>query len=88
MTTATQIAADKKRELWNALYDFVHGNGGWVVSVPDAFPLRVELRQGSALPAKLTQAGYAPRSCGMTTRILPNKPIVSVDIIEIDLPGH
>jgi hypothetical protein len=76
--------SEQRRKLWDALHAFIHSNGGAVVSVPGATVLRVEIPQDSSLPTKLTEAGWSPHHCGVTTRIGPTG-FKAVDVIEISL---
>jgi hypothetical protein len=78
-------AAQRKR-LWAALAKYIHENGCFLVSPPGEGRLRIEVPQGSALPAKLTGLGYSPRHLSTGTRIQLGK-FVPVDVIEISLPG-
>jgi hypothetical protein len=64
-------ANERRQKLFTALNTFISAQGGWVVSAPGAKNLRVEMRQGSSLPAKLSEFGYDPRHCGTSTRITP-----------------
>jgi hypothetical protein len=82
---AAPTVSEKRLRLWNALRNFVHENGGAVVSVPGHKTMRIEVRKGSAIPAKLIAAGHHPYQCGSTTRIEGGR-FAAVDIIEIDLP--
>ena len=77
--------SDHQKRLWKALDDYVRHHGGAVVSVPFHKNLRIEIPKDSALASKLSEAGYRPFHCGMTTRITANG-FSSVDVIEIDLP--
>ena len=49
---------EQRRKLWEALNEFIHLNGGWVVSPPGEKVLRIEVMKGSSLPTKLTELGY------------------------------
>ncbi|MGA2816754.1 MAG: hypothetical protein ABSE67_10730 [Xanthobacteraceae bacterium] len=69
---------EKRKALWNALNDFIRGSGGWVVSLPGATTLRVEIPQGTSLPAKLIELGYSPRHCGNGSRITPAGTIETI----------
>ena len=80
----TREAARRRVELSDALSRFIAGQGAWVTSVPGQKALRVEMRQGSSLPAKLVQLGYAPRLCSAGTRITADG-FVAVDVLEISL---
>ena len=74
----------KRIQLWNALSDFIHENGAWTTSVPGMKLLRLEVPQGSSLPAKLAELGYAPRHAGTGTRITSAAAngFMPVDVIE------
>jgi hypothetical protein len=93
--TDAQIATaplDKKRkELWEALNDFVCQNGGWIVSPPHSSQIRFECSPGSALPKSLRELGHVPRKGGTVERLMPvaagdQVGTVRVEIYEIDLP--
>ena len=73
-----------RRRLWQAVSDYVHGQGGWVTSVPFARFVRIEVKQGSPLPVQLEKAGHQLRHAGMTTRI-GSDGFSTVDILELDL---
>lgn len=83
---ALRLAVEQRKDLWAALCEFVRLNGGWVVSQPGTKQMRIEISRSSPLPAKLTQAGYAPRHINTGTRAQDGK-FMPVDIISIDLPG-
>lgn len=78
---STVLQDQKRRDLWQALTDFIHQEGAFVVSVPHRFPLRIEMRRDSSLAAKL--AAYEPKTVGWTTRVVPDR-IEQVEVIEID----
>jgi hypothetical protein len=81
--------------------DFVHANGGWITSPLGIMRMRIEAPQGSPLPAKLGELGYAVRACGCGQRVSPlgkiephgrapvkyHPAIITTDIVEIDLGG-
>jgi hypothetical protein len=69
---------EQRRLLWEALRDFIHAAGGWVVSLPGLREIRIEAPQGSSLPAKLIELGYSPRICGSSTRITPTGTIETI----------
>ena len=60
--------AKARQELATALHEFVKENGGFIVSAPGS-DLRIEVVQGSPLPAKLAALGYAVHHCGTGQRI-------------------
>ena len=78
---------EQQRRLWTALHDYIRHHGGEVVSVPWHRTLRIEIpkSENSTLATKLTEAGYRPFHCGVTTRIAGGA-FISVDVLEIDLP--
>ena len=82
---------EQRQKLWDALHRFIQGHGAWLTSAPGAKYLRIECKQGSALPAKLIELGYSPRHCGTGTRLTsgntPETIFLPVDILEITLPG-
>jgi hypothetical protein len=82
-SAALQVA--QHRKLWNALSDYIHSNGCFLVSPPSKY-LRIEVPRGSALPAKLTELGYSPRKVTIGTRIQAGA-LLPVDVIEISLKG-
>jgi hypothetical protein len=82
-TMAAEVHEQTRKALWQAMADFVHLHGGWVVSPPSNRYLRLECPQGSALPTQLAKAGFPLRHAGMTTRI--GKGFCKVDILELDL---
>jgi hypothetical protein len=80
------IEREKRQQLWDAMQEYVRESGGWITSVPGVMKLRIEVPQGSPLPAKLIELGYAVSHCGSGTRLAPsgtveithsgNKPVV------------
>ena len=76
-----RTVSQARRRLWQAVSDFVHGQGGWVVSPPYGRFVRIEVKQGSSLPVALEKAGHILRHAGMTTRIGPG--FRTVDVVEI-----
>ena len=79
----TPVSA-KRRKLWNALHDYIRGQGGWVTSPPFGRFVRIEVEQGSSLPVTLEKAGHRLHHSGMTTRIDAGSFHV-VDVLELDL---
>ena len=77
-------AAQRRKNLLEALSKYISANGGWVTSVPGAKYIRVEILKNSALPTKLAEIGYVPRLCSTGIRIIDGsfKP---VDVIEVTL---
>ena len=57
-TKPVQPVSAARRRLWQAVSDYVHGQGGWVTSVPFARFVRIEVKQGSPLPVQLEKAGH------------------------------
>jgi hypothetical protein len=72
------VEFEKRRRLWEAMSAFVTGEGGWVTSLPGVKHLRIEVLQGSALPAKLIELGYSVRTAGTGTRITPRGTIETI----------
>ena len=58
-----------RRDLWNAINQFVSERGGFVTSVQYTSPIRIEVPPDSELPAKLKELGYDPIYCEQATRI-------------------
>ena len=79
--------SEKRRKLWTAVSDYVHGQGGWVTSPPFSKIVRIEVEQGSPLPVQLEKAGHRLRHAGMTTRI-DGGAFHTVDVLELDLSGR
>ena len=87
---AFEYAAERGREeaaRREALSRFIRENGGFVVSVPGKKILRIEIEKTSALPSKLTEAGYRPIMAGSTMRTT-TAGLQQFDIIEIDVTGR
>jgi hypothetical protein len=81
----TGQAVEQRKRLWEALSDYVHAQGGWVISRPGIKEIRIEIPKNSSLPTKLVELGYSPRHINTCTRIQLGK-IVPVDVVEISLP--
>jgi hypothetical protein len=83
--------SEKQKKLWEALYEYITQQGGWVTSVPGLKHLRLEVPPGSALPAKLREFGYSVHHAGTGTRLspgnTPEKIFRAVDVVEITIPG-
>lgn len=75
---------ERRKNLWDALKRFIESQGAWLTSVPGAKSLRIECRQGSALPSKLVGLGYSPRLCSTGMRIVSGG-FTPVDVLEITL---
>ena len=86
-TKPVQPVSAARRRLWQAVSDYVHGQGGWVTSVPFARFVRIEVKQGSPLPVQLEKAGHRLHHAGMTTRI-GSDGFSTVDVLELDLSGR
>jgi hypothetical protein len=69
-----------------ALAKFIRVEGGFVTSVPNRKLLTIEIPKDSALPSKLTAAGYRPIQCGSTMRTMGNG-LQQMDVIEIEITG-
>ncbi len=67
---AAVARARARQELASALHEFIKDSGGFIVSAPGS-DLRIEVVQGSPLPAKLAALGYAVHHCGTGQRIMP-----------------
>lgn len=68
-SAAAVARAKARQDLAATLSDFIHQSGGWVVSAPGS-ELEVEVAQGSPLPSKLAELGYAIVHCGTGERIM------------------
>ena len=75
----------ERRNLWNALNEYIHQQGGAVTSLPPRWPVRVEVTRDSSLPIKFQELGYVTLHVGQTMRVTGNG-IQQVDIIELGLP--
>jgi hypothetical protein len=86
-TISNSEAVKKRRaESWNNSNRFIRENGGNVVSVAHATPLRVEVAKNSSLPKTLADAGYAVSLGERITRIGGPETFTVADILWIDLP--
>jgi hypothetical protein len=61
----------QRRDLWQAINQYVTERGGFVVSVQYVSPVRIEVSPDSELPSKLRELGYDPVFCQQETRIGP-----------------
>jgi hypothetical protein len=77
--------AEQRRDLWRALNTYIFQQGGSVTTLPDKWPMRIEVGKDSALPVKLGEFGYTPRHVGATMRTT-GQGITQVDVLEINLP--
>jgi hypothetical protein len=59
----------QRRDLWQAINQYVTERGGFVVSVQYVSPVRIEVSPDSELPEKLRELGYDPVFCEQATRI-------------------
>ena len=59
---------EARQQLFATLHNYIRENGGFIVSAPGS-DLRVEVPQGSSLPAALAKLGYAVQHCGTGQRI-------------------
>jgi len=76
--SAASEESKKRSDLWDALNVFIQTSGAWLTSLPGVSVLRVEVPQGSLLPAKLIELGYNPRHCGTGTRLTPGGTVETV----------
>ena len=75
---AAAVARTKARqELATALSDYIKQHGGVITNAPGS-DLRVEVPQGSSLPAALAKLGYAVQHCGTGERIMAGARIETV----------
>jgi len=81
----TMRFAVEHQRLWAAINKYIHENGGEVTSLPPRWPLRVEVAEGSSLPAKLSEFGYHTYIVGKTTRVT-YKGVLQFDVLELGLP--
>jgi hypothetical protein len=70
--------AAKRRKLWDTINKFIRQEGGWVTSVPGVSVMRIEVTQGSSLPAKLIELGFDPRHVGVSTKLISGGTIETV----------
>ena len=50
---------EERRRLWNALSEYIHQQGvAAVTTLPNRWPLRVEVTRDSSLPIKFQEPGY------------------------------
>jgi hypothetical protein len=61
--------SQQRRDLWDALHDLIRKDGGAIVSVRYASPIRIEVATDSELPARLHQLGYDLMFREQATRI-------------------
>jgi hypothetical protein len=77
--------SEQRKRLWEALNEFIHKSGGWLVSSPGEKYLRVEIERGSALVTTLDQMGYDVRSAGVSTRVTSNG-LIPTEFVSFTLP--
>jgi len=65
---AAVARAKARQDLATALSSYIKENGGVITNAPGS-DLRVEVPQGSSLPAALAKLGYAVQHCGTGQRI-------------------
>jgi hypothetical protein len=77
--------------LWGQLLSVVKNHNGNVVSVPNAFPMRIEVKPVSTgLLNMLDSLGYPPKFVGIVERLMPTGDSnqvggIDVEIYEINL---
>jgi hypothetical protein len=62
-------AVDSRKERFDKLNAVVTAGGGWIVSVPGAMEVSVEVLPRSGLPDELRQLGYELKPAGDGERI-------------------
>jgi hypothetical protein len=60
-----------QRQLWAELNTTIRECGGWAVSEPNTFPLRLECEEHSELPTLLMDMGHNVRYLGVHERLMP-----------------
>jgi hypothetical protein len=84
MTVAAKaLAKRQKAALWAGLNDFTQRNGGWIVSSPDRWPMRLECPPLSELPDKLEALGYEVCDIGTAQRVTCFGPS-TVEVFQLD----
>ena len=78
----------QRRMLWEALNEYITRNGGFVVSIPGAKQMRIEIDETSDLAGRLAETGHRMQYCGVGVRITGMSPdaFLNVSIYEIVLP--
>jgi len=84
------MTREERAKVWDTMHAFVRNRGGYVVSIPHSFPLRVECSAGSSLPEMLEGLGYPTRQVGTAERLMPGEDgqiaPTTVAAFEIGLP--
>lgn len=94
--------SEQRRELWQALNQFVMERGGAIVSPMFAFPVRLEVATDSGLPERLRELGYdliyrneetrvgppvsEPRRWRQRPRLAIGYGFRTVDVFELGVP--
>lgn len=71
-------ANEQRRNLWDALNNYIAANNGWIVSPPGAKTIRIEVPAGSTLPAKLAELGHKVCTVGSNERITPTGTVQTI----------
>ena len=80
--------AKKRQELWEKLNNLVIADGsGWLTSAPGARRVRLEVREGSALPIRLAERGFKLNFVGSGSRLTASGD-TPVQIIEFRIDGR
>jgi hypothetical protein len=82
--------SQQRRNLFDALHDFIRKGGGAIVSVRYASPIRIEVATDSELPAQLRELGYDLMFREHATRIgagaVTGYAFRTVNVFELKLP--
>src|SRR5262249_15218284 len=76
--------AEQQKRLWPSIAEYVSQQGGWVISSSHAWPMRLEVRKESALPAKLSEF-YTLHHVG-STMLVAGCCFLKQDILNLTLP--
>jgi hypothetical protein len=81
------LAAQRQREIWRALVEFIHRRGGFLVSTPGEKDLRIEAPQFSEVFDELGRLGFRLAPAGTGERIIADRitPVL-VYTFQIPLP--
>jgi hypothetical protein len=66
---ATPETQQPRRDLWDALHDFIRKDGGAIVSVKYTWPIRFEVAPDAGMATRLRELGHDPIFCEQATRI-------------------
>jgi hypothetical protein len=78
---------DERKQRFAAINDYVTKRGGWMVSIPGAREMRIQVLPGSVLPGQLAEPGYIVTRTGQSERVLAHAMrIVAVEVFELRAP--